>query len=155
MAKICEIDGCERDQYARGLCRPHYDWKRTHNLLPRRPTAEERFWAKVQKTDGCWLWTARTDKGYGMFWRGDREVRAHRFAYEQLVEPIPAGLELDHRHTCPKHCVNPEHLRPATHQQNSQNLGGAHRDSRSGIRGVSWDAREQKLRAAVCHNGRH
>ncbi|HEU5089071.1 MAG TPA: hypothetical protein VFT99_16560, partial [Roseiflexaceae bacterium] len=32
---------------------------------PVRPLAE-RFWAKVRKTDTCWLWTAATDhNGYG------------------------------------------------------------------------------------------
>lgn len=31
----------------------------------------DRFWAKVDKTDSCWLWTASVKpKGYGQF-RGD------------------------------------------------------------------------------------
>ncbi len=82
---------------------------------------EPRFWAKVKKTDSCWLWTAnKIGKGYGLFWVGptmkDFTV-AHRFAYELLVGPIPEGLTLDH--LCKvKHCVNPAHLEPVTNREN-------------------------------------
>lgn len=30
-------------------------------------SAVERFWAKVQITDSCWLWTAAIQYGYGVF----------------------------------------------------------------------------------------
>ena len=86
-------------------------------------TTEDRFWAKVDKADTCWLWTGSRDhKGYGYFADGaGRLARAHRFAYELLVGPIPEGLEIDHvkergcRH---RHCVNPAHLEPVTHHEN-------------------------------------
>jgi hypothetical protein len=85
-------------------------------------TAEQRFWAKVTKTDECWLWTGCLARGgYGHFWNGTRQVGAHRYAYELLVGPIPEGMQLDHRLTCPKRCVNPAHLRPATNKQNQEN----------------------------------
>jgi hypothetical protein len=84
---------------------------------------EERFWAKVEKTDGCWLWTAsKVHNGYGNFYIGRDGERvifayAHRVAYELLVGPIPNGLQLDH--LCQvRHCVNPEHLEPVTQQEN-------------------------------------
>lgn len=73
-------------------------------------------------------------------------VLAHRFAYELVVGPIPKGLKLDHKHTCLKTCVNPDHLRVVTNKQNAENLSGAHIDSISGIRGVSpagWRWRAQ------------
>lgn len=122
-----------------------------------RTPAEERFWAKVDKNsgpDGCWLWTAHCKDGYGRFRRAGAAspVQAHRFAYELAHGPIPPGLQIDHRYTCPKNCVNPAHLRPATRKQQSENLAGAHKNSRSGIRGVSWDARDRKWRTAVVHN---
>src|SRR5438105_2573404 len=78
----------------------------------------ERFWAKVEKTDTCWLWTASTaNGGYGAFVLNDVIVRAHRFAYELLVGPIPEGLQLDHLCRV-RHCVNPAHLEPVTQQEN-------------------------------------
>lgn len=94
-----------------------------------RATVEERFWAKVNKDgpvpDGrpdlgpCWLWTASTvGHGYGQFCpSAARSVRAHRFAYQLLIGPIPGGLELDHLCRV-KTCVNPAHLEPVTHAEN-------------------------------------
>lgn len=88
----------------------------------------ERFWAKVNKTETCWLWTASTTpKGYGKFSLGrdaqgaQRLINAHRFAYEQVVGPIAEGLELDH--LCrEKLCVNPDHLEPVTHAENMRRM---------------------------------
>lgn len=75
-------------------------------------------------------------------------VLAHRFAYELVIGPIPKGRKLDHKYTCLKTCVNPDHLRIATNKQNAENLSGAHFDSISGIRGVS-PARNGRWRAQV------
>ena len=82
-------------------------------------TMEDCFWAKVNKTEGCWLWTAsRKERGYGQFlWQGKMH-RAHRLAWVLSGRELPGkGLEL--AHSCHnKLCVNPEHLRPATHLEN-------------------------------------
>ncbi len=81
--------------------------------------AEQRFWAKVSKTDECWLWTGSKNDGYGKFRpvANQRPVLAHRYAYELLVGPIPRDLTLDH--LCRVHsCVNPEHLEPVTRREN-------------------------------------
>ena len=85
---------------------------------------EERFWAKVNKTKNCWLWTGHlTWDGYGGFWLGKTEVRAHRYAYELLVGPIPEGLTLDH--LCRNRpCVHPLHLEPVTVQINTLRVNG-------------------------------
>lgn len=87
---------------------------------PSTPLAE-RFWKHVSKTATCWLWTGSLDaKGYGRI-RPDgsrRFKRAHRIAYEFLKGPIPEELELDH--LCRNHrCVNPDHLEPVTHRENT------------------------------------
>lgn len=93
----------------------------------RRVTPEsERFWPKVDLNGdgGCWLWTAYCDpQGYPRFGVGitsegtRRVVYAHRWAYESLVGPIPAGLQLDHLCRV-RNCVNPNHLEPVTGREN-------------------------------------
>ena len=94
-----------------------------------RVPVEERFWSKVEKTDTCWLWTASLQStGYGQISVDRRPRLAHRVAYEMLVGPIPAGLELDH--LCRNRaCVNPDHLEPVTHKVNmlrSPHVGVTH-----------------------------
>jgi hypothetical protein len=82
-------------------------------------TAEERFWAKVKKTDTCWLWTAaRFRGGYGQFRMDRKIVSAHRIAYALVKGPIPEGLHIDH--ICRvRHCVNPDHLEAVTKRVNT------------------------------------
>ena len=96
---------------------PRSTWAVGHNM--RVIDREERFWRKVKKTDLCWLWTGtKTGDGYGSFKAApDRRMRAHRFAYELLVGPIPEGLVIDH--LCRNRaCVNPDHLEAVTHYVN-------------------------------------
>lgn len=117
------------------------------------PGWDARFWAKVQKTDGCWLWTGHvTPEGYGRFSRQRRLVGPHRLSYEMVHGPIPDGMQVDHHHTCPKNCVNPDHLRLATQKQNMENLNGATARSKSGVRGVWWSEQRQRWCAQICHN---
>lgn len=80
---------------------------------------QDRFWQKTRRLEnGCWQWLAGTDqKGYGLISINKRRWRAHRYAYEALVGPIPDGLVLDH--LCRNHgCVNPKHLEPVTNREN-------------------------------------
>ena len=80
-----------------------------------------RFWAKVERTESCWLWTAALNMpeemngGYG-YW--NNRV-AHRLAYEQLVGPIPEGMVLDHLCRV-RRCVNPEHLEVVDRRTNNR-----------------------------------
>ncbi len=94
----------------------------------------ERFWEKVNKTDGCWEWTAASVRGYGVFrLQGTRKnTPAHRFAYELVKGPIPVGLQLDHLCRNPS-CVRPDHLEPVTQAENA----------RRGVRAMQTH----------CHNG--
>lgn len=84
-----------------------------------RAPALKRFWTKVEKTDECWNWTASRNKdGYGQFKvQGSNLSLAHRFAYEQLVGPIPEGLTIDH--LCRNRaCVRPAHLEAVPMEEN-------------------------------------
>lgn len=85
---------------------------------------EERFWAKVEKTDTCWLWTGTKPYGYGSFKTLEpsgayRSWQSHRYAFELLVGPVPDGLQLDHLCRV-KACVNPAHLEPVTAVENTR-----------------------------------
>lgn len=120
------------------------------------PSLEERFWSKVDKSEGCWLWTAGLNrKGYGVIVK-DRKARgAHLVSYEMANGPIPKGQTVDHRYTCPKRCVNPEHLRLATTKQQRENLAGPQVNNASGVRGVMWAPRQRRWKATVGHHGKH
>lgn len=115
-----------------------------------------RFWAKVDRTGNCWLWTAAVDKdGYGFFKVYPKMVRAHRVSYEIAHGPIAPGVKIDHTCHTPS-CVNPSHLRPATNKQNGENRRGAQRNSETGVRGV-YPNRNRKsggYRATVFHEGK-
>lgn len=100
-------------------------------------TAIERFWARVNRTDSCWLWTGtRNGNGYGIFTFDNRRSVVHRFSYREFVGELVAGMEVDH--ICRvRHCVNPDHLRVTTSGQNHQNISPIGR-GRSGYRGVIY-----------------
>jgi hypothetical protein len=99
-------------------------------------TPTERFWRRVQVTDGCWTWIGRIDrKGYGRTdLMGERNRLAHYLSYRLLVgDELQSGTEFDH--TCHtqalrlglclggndclhRRCVNPAHLERVTHHAN-------------------------------------
>lgn len=94
---------------------------------------EDRFWAKVSKSDGCWEWTAGLRHGgYGSFYVAidglGRNVAAHRYSYEMHHGPIPEGAEIMHSCDNPR-CVNPAHLSAGTHAQNMQDMGAKRRNT--------------------------
>lgn len=98
----------------------------------------DRFWAKVSKTDTCWLWTAaKTGQGYGHIKVDGRMRPAHRVSYELAIGPIPEGMDLDHLCRTPL-CVRPDHLEPVTRRTNV-------------LRGVGYCA--QQARKEECVNG--
>ena len=80
-----------------------------------------RFWRLVgNRGEGCWLWLGHVSNGYGSF-RADPQraaISAHRFAYEELIGTIPAGLTLDHLCRV-RNCVNPAHLEPVSMRTNT------------------------------------
>lgn len=83
-------------------------------VLPVTPLAD-RFWKHVQKTGGCWTWTASLNEhGYGRIAtgpksRGGRIVLAHRASWELHYGTIPEGMGVLHRCDTPA-CVRPDHL---------------------------------------------
>lgn len=69
-------------------------------------------------TGRCWLYDGPLNPdGYGHARVDGRKVGVHRAAFQVLVGPIPAGLQLDH--LCRnRDCYNPAHLEPVTNAEN-------------------------------------
>lgn len=117
-------------------------------MPPIRPLVE-RFWEKVNKgsESECWVWTAATvspagrahvkyGKIAGPRGEGKRvQWLAHRLSWTLVNGDIPNGMLVDHRcfNTL---CVNPDHLRLVTPQQNSENRSGLAAHNSTGFRGV-------------------
>lgn len=87
----------------------------------------DRFWAQVQKTETCWLWTGPHDgRGYGHIGggrRNGRALKAPRVAWELVIGPIPEGLWVLH------HCDNPPCVRADTDPLRSHLFLGTHADN--------------------------
>lgn len=121
----------------------HARWTTTHVYTAKRPRKRlrgsllERFWAQVQKTDGCWMWTGAKDHSskdcYGRIQdeggRGSKLLNAHRVAYELLVGPIPNSLCVLHCCDNPS-CVNPSHLFLGTKADNLRDMTSKGRRAR-------------------------
>ncbi len=75
------------------------------------------FAARLRLVGECWEYSGPRRGGPG--YRGHKKSYAHRYAYEQLVGPIPPKHDIDH--LCRNRaCCNPAHLEPVTRLVNLQ-----------------------------------
>lgn len=84
------------------------------------PEHFETFWRYVNKGGSCWLWTGpKTAKGYGALQveiAGFTYYRAHRVSWA-IHHGEPGELHVLHKCNNPW-CVNPDHLRLGTNEEN-------------------------------------
>lgn len=80
----------------------------------------ESFNAKIEKSEGCWLWTGnRNPKGYGYMRFLGKAWLVHRLMFTLSVGPIPEGLFICHTCDVPN-CVRPSHLFVGTKGDNNR-----------------------------------
>lgn len=93
--------------------------------------SQKRFWAKVKKTPGCWIWTGAKDSGgYGVCTIGGKNYNTHRLAWEwSNGKKIPPGQVLLHSCDNPS-CVRSEHLNPGTQISNVEDRVKKNRSAR-------------------------
>lgn len=91
----------------------------------------------IDPITSCWNWAGSLNwDGYAQDNIGSRTdnsrrtVRVSRFLFEYFKYKIPNELELDHIICNNRKCVNPDHVKPVTHLENTQRAdysnNGAH-----------------------------
>jgi len=112
----------EHNLHTRALAGAHARWANKQSI-------EDRFWSKVKKTEGCWIWTAFKNKGgYGVFGVAHSQsggpsqlMLAPRMAWTLTNGEIPEGQYVLHSCDNPS-CVNPDHLRLGSLAENAQEM---------------------------------
>ena len=99
-------------------------------------TEAERFWSKVEKTDGCWLWKGAvmwspSGADYGAFGLHGKARRAHRVAWLLTHGSDPGAMDVLHSCDTPL-CVNPAHLSLGTHKDNMDDMNAKGRNGSTG-----------------------
>ncbi len=118
----------------------------------RTPRQIRNFWRRVNKTEGCWLWTgAPANVGYGAVYFEGRDQSTHRVSWQLAYGPIPDGLCVLHKCDI-RLCVNPEHLFLGTKKDNTQDMMQKGRNRSNPPRGERQHAAkltEESVRSAL------
>jgi len=120
-------------------------------------TFPERFWSKVNKTSGCWNWTARKNKHlYGEFLYNNKVWKAHRLSYLIYYGDFDLSLFVLHKCDNPS-CVNPDHLFLSTQKENMMDMSKKGRAKNQTNMSISYDSwlsiRPNKSKKDLCKRG--
>jgi hypothetical protein len=129
-ALSCAVGDCDGEVVARELCRKHYQrWWKTGD--PTGIRARTRIGGRrglrlhepgqhnaTPLETPCREWLGyRTEKGYGIY----KRRRIHRWVWQQVNGPIPAGMIVMHRCDNPP-CYRLDHLRLGTIAENQRDM---------------------------------
>lgn len=106
----------------------YYDYLPNHH---KKQITEERFWAKVDTSGECWVWTAgKCHGGHGQFTvKPHPPVKAHRWLWESVMGELSPDIELHHKCENPA-CVRTDHLVPLTKSEHNK---------------LHWELRRQRV----------
>lgn len=141
------------------------DLKELYQLCKNPPSEKDwiKFWKKVNPGEwkDCWEWQGRRVNGYGLFtsyMRGGGV--ASRVVCSWIFGSLPQWLVCDHVGCDNPPCVNPLHLIPTTHSNNSRR-GALHNKKKThcpkGHKLVTgnldaYHLSKGRRRCKVCHN---
>jgi hypothetical protein len=128
----CELTGCSKPSYCKGLCKAHYNKQWLHGdvryngrLLRRKPIEY-----KITEY-GCFESVSHSVNwcGYAEYHFNGKKYMLHRYIYEECFGLIPKGMIV--RHKCDNRlCINPEHLELGTHTDNMEDMTKRERQCR-------------------------
>jgi hypothetical protein len=152
--RICSVPDCGNKHRSSGYCRKHYARLRLHGdpIAGRTEVnAPARWIAEHAGYEGqdCLTWPFEIQKttGYGTIWHQRRKRVASRVMCE-VAHGLPPTPEHEAAHSCGRGqfgCMNPKHLRWATHAENQADKIG-HGTSNRGEKAAGSVLTEQDVR---------